>query len=101
MRCIVTPAGPGIPFRLERRVNRCACVRMNGQRLAESRQESPSRAEPPEAASVVVVGAGIIGMSLAFELARRSVDVVVLERSRPGAGAAGVAAGMLAPMSEA
>jgi glycine oxidase len=74
---------------------------MNRQHLAESRQGSPSRAEPPEAASVVVVGAGIIGMSLAFELARRSVDVVVLERSRPGAGAAGVAAGMLAPTSEA
>ena len=53
------------------------------------------------AASVVVVGAGIIGLSLAFELARRRVDVLVLERFRAGAGAAGVAAGMLAPTSEA
>jgi glycine oxidase len=38
---------------------------------------------------------------VAFELARRKVDVLVLERCRVGAGAAGVAAGMLAPTSEA
>jgi glycine oxidase len=55
----------------------------------------------PAAASVVVVGAGVIGLSLAFELVRREVDVLVLDRCRVGAGAAGVAAGMLAPTSEA
>lgn len=55
----------------------------------------------PQQAAVVIVGAGIIGLSLAFELARRGEEVVVLERSRPGAGASGVAAGMLAPAAEA
>jgi glycine oxidase len=55
----------------------------------------------PQQATVVIVGAGIIGLSLAFELARRGEEVVVLERSRPGAGASSVAAGMLAPAAEA
>ena len=55
----------------------------------------------PAAARVVIAGAGIIGLSLAFELARRSVDVLVLEQGRVGSGAGGVAAGMLAPTGEA
>ena len=55
----------------------------------------------PTAAEVVVVGAGIIGLSCAFELARRGVGVLVLERAHVGAGAAGVAAGMLAVTGEA
>jgi glycine oxidase len=59
------------------------------------------REAPPASASVVVVGGGIVGLSLAFELARRRVEVVVLERAHVGAGAAGVAAGMLAPAAEA
>ena len=49
----------------------------------------------------VVIGAGIIGLSLAYELARRGRRVAVLERDRPGAGATHAAAGMLAPISEA
>lgn len=36
---------------------------------------------------VVVVGAGIIGASIAHHLARRDVAVTVLERHQPGAGA--------------
>jgi len=36
---------------------------------------------------VVVVGAGIVGASIAYYLARRQVAVTVLERHRPGAGA--------------
>ena len=55
----------------------------------------------PPSASVVVAGGGIIGLSLAFEFASRGVDVLVLERAHIGAGAAGVAAGMLAVAGEA
>ncbi len=50
---------------------------------------------------VAVVGAGVIGLACAWELARRGLDVVVLERDEPGRGASGVAAGMLAPVTEA
>ncbi len=47
-----------------------------------------------------IVGAGVIGLACAFELARRGVDVTLLERDQPGTGASTVAAGMLAPSSE-
>src|SRR5215471_1495912 len=36
---------------------------------------------------VGVVGAGIVGASIAYHLARRQVAVTVLEQHRPGAGA--------------
>jgi glycine oxidase len=49
----------------------------------------------------VVVGAGVVGLSCGFELAKRGASVVVIDRSHPGAGASGVAAGMLAPVTEA
>ena len=35
---------------------------------------------------VAIVGAGVIGLSCAYFLARRGVKVVVLERKLPGAG---------------
>jgi len=49
----------------------------------------------------VVIGGGVIGLTVAYELARRGNKVIVLERDQPGAGATTVAAGMLAPISEA
>lgn len=50
---------------------------------------------------LLVVGGGAIGLACAREAARRGMRVRVLERERPGAGASGVAAGMLAPVGEA
>ena len=44
---------------------------------------------------VAIVGGGIIGLSCAFELARRRHRVVVIERDRPGQHASRVAAGLL------
>ena len=49
----------------------------------------------------VIVGAGVIGLSVAWRAARRGLRVRVLERRQPGDGASGVAAGMLAPVGEA
>jgi glycine oxidase len=49
----------------------------------------------------IVVGAGVIGLACAWRAAERGLDVLVLERDRPGAGASNVAAGMLAPVGEA
>lgn len=47
----------------------------------------------------VVVGAGIIGLSIAWELTRRGAEVVVLDPA-PASGATRAAAGMLAAVSE-
>ena len=49
----------------------------------------------PLRADVVVVGAGITGLSLAYWLGRGGADVLVLERSRLAAGASGRNAGFL------
>jgi glycine oxidase len=49
----------------------------------------------------VIVGAGVIGLACAWRAAERGLNVRVLERERPGAGASNVAAGMLAPVGEA
>jgi len=50
---------------------------------------------------LIVVGAGAIGLSCAWRCAQAGMSVLVVEREQPGAGASGVAAGMLAPVTEA
>lgn len=50
--------------------------------------------------SVVIIGAGVMGLGVAWQLSKAGVDVTVLEKDRPGAGASRAAAGMLAPMAE-
>ncbi|MBV9166250.1 MAG: glycine oxidase ThiO [Solirubrobacterales bacterium] len=54
-----------------------------------------------ESFKVIVIGGGVIGLAVAWRLAQRGAGVVVLERDEPGRGASHVAAGMLAPVSEA
>lgn len=49
---------------------------------------------------VIVLGGGVIGLSIAFELSRRNYEVTVLEKTTCGGQASGAAAGMLAPFSE-
>jgi glycine oxidase len=56
---------------------------------------------PDKPYDVAVVGGGIIGLACAWSAARRGLSVVVLERDRLGSGASEVAAGMLAPVTEA
>ncbi len=50
---------------------------------------------------VVVVGGGIIGLSVAWRVAQTGADVVLYERAAFAGEASRVAAGMLAPVSEA
>src|SRR5512137_1655665 len=50
---------------------------------------------------VVVVGAGLQGCGVALRLAQAGRDVVVLERSIPGAEASSAAGGILSPGVEA
>ena len=51
---------------------------------------------------VVVVGAGVIGLAIAWRAAQRGLQVTVLERAaQVGTGTTPIAAGMIAPISEA
>lgn len=60
-----------------------------------------SRTQPSRESPIIVIGAGVIGLAVGCELRRRGLPVTLLERSHPGAGASPIAAGMLAPTSEA
>ena len=47
------------------------------------------RQHQPERLQAVVVGAGIIGASVAYHLSRRNVAVTVVDKHQPGSGASG------------
>src|SRR4051794_23781702 len=51
-------------------------------------------------ADILVVGGGLIGLSIAWRAAQRGARVRVVDAGRIGAGASHVAAGMLAPTAE-
>src|SRR5229473_1879275 len=56
---------------------------------------------PNASADVVIVGGGVIGLSIARALALRGVsDVMLIERGQPGAEASWAAGGILAPQVE-
>jgi glycine oxidase len=64
----------------------------------------PAKGMHPTSASgfdVAVIGGGVIGLSVAWRARARGLSVVVLDRGELGAGTTRVAAGMLAPASEA
>jgi glycine oxidase len=54
----------------------------------------------PSAVDVAVVGAGVIGLSIAWRLALRGLSVAVFERATAGGGASLAATGMLAAAAE-
>lgn len=58
---------------------------------------------PPSTPDVIVIGAGLIGLGIAWQALRGGASVLVLERDRRGgsSGTSSQAAGMLAPASEA
>lgn len=58
--------------------------------------------QPNKSADVVIVGGGVIGLSIARALVLRGVaDVMLIERGQPGAEASWAAGGILAPQVEA
>jgi glycine oxidase len=50
---------------------------------------------------VAIVGGGVIGLAVAWRAAARGLRVALLERGQPGGETSSVAAGMIAPISEA
>jgi glycine oxidase len=55
---------------------------------------------PSERADVLVIGGGVIGLSIAWRAAQRGLQVIVADPA-PGSGATHAAAGMLTPVAEA
>jgi glycine oxidase len=49
---------------------------------------------------IVIIGAGVAGLSLGWRLAQTGAEVTILERAQPGSGATGAAAGMIAVTAE-
>jgi glycine oxidase len=58
-------------------------------------------AKQPGKQRVAIIGAGVVGLGIAWRLAARGVAVEVFDRGRAGAGASHAAAGMLAACCEA
>jgi glycine oxidase len=57
-------------------------------------------ASSSRSADVLVIGGGVIGLSVAWRARQRGMTVTLLERDTVGAGTSRVAAGMLAPVAE-
>jgi glycine oxidase len=55
---------------------------------------------PSKRTDLLVVGGGVIGLSVAWRAAQRGIAVTVLERGKVGEGTSRVAAGMIAPVAE-
>ena len=54
----------------------------------------------PRGGDVAIVGAGLIGLAIAFELAERGATVRLYDRAEPARAASWAGAGLLAPFSE-
>jgi glycine oxidase len=66
---------------------------------AQGARTLPNR---PSSFDVAVVGAGVVGLAVAWRAAQRGLKVIVVERgAEPARETSAVAAGMLAPISEA
>lgn len=55
----------------------------------------------PSSTDVVVIGAGVVGLGIAWRLAQRGARVTVFDKNAAGQGASHAAAGMLAACAEA
>ena len=58
-------------------------------------------ARNPKKPTVAIIGAGVIGLGIAWRLAARGASVAVFDKGAAGAGASHAAAGMLAACAEA
>ena len=52
----------------------------------------------PTSVDVAIIGGGVIGCSIAYELSKRGVRSIVFERGRYGAGASRATTGIIGPL---
>src|SRR4051812_35919515 len=75
-----------------------------GERLKSPSPPAPDdlarQPAAPARVDVAVIGAGVIGLSIAWRLARRGISVAVFERVQAGTGTSLAATGMLAASAE-
>jgi len=74
-----------------------------GERLkppADTAFDAKTSPDLPAKVDVAVIGAGVIGLSIAWRLAGRGMSVAVFERSEAGSGTSLAATGMLAAAAE-
>lgn len=54
----------------------------------------------PAKSEAVIVGGGVVGLSIGWQLLRRNIEVTLIEKGEAGKAASWLAAGMLAPNAE-
>src|SRR6185437_5680960 len=53
-----------------------------------------------KSSDAIIIGAGIIGLSLAIELRKKGLGVLIVERGEPGREASSASAGMIADLGD-
>ncbi|KAK9836568.1 hypothetical protein WJX74_003287 [Apatococcus lobatus] len=81
------------PYIAKARVIRVHCRKSHPQRIQSTQVTMAAAAESPR---VVIVGAGVIGTSIAYYLSLRGVAATVIERASVACAASGKAGGFLA-----
>jgi len=71
-----------------------------GSKLEGRSSRPQARHAKPSGGDVVVIGGGLVGCAVAYELARRGARCLLLDSRRAGMAATNAAAGILAPLAE-
>src|SRR5690348_7597484 len=83
-------------FQTRARPRSCGCRQSDGMRERRGPKGPGATMKGVKSWDAIVMGGGVIGLSLALGLRRRGFDILVVEKGEPGREASHAAAGMLA-----